>query len=70
VQNRIVKHNYADIFFYFETLHDIRSFNDVQYPLKSCTLLLAECMMSILGEGWLSEDYKIKDNQNVMPVDK
>jgi hypothetical protein len=29
-----------------------------------------ECMMSILGEVGLSEDYKIRDNQNVIHVDK
>ncbi|GJN22490.1 hypothetical protein PR202_gb10055 [Eleusine coracana subsp. coracana] len=44
--------------------------NRVVSSEKLHALLLAECMMSILGEDWLSEDYKIKDNQNVMPVDK
>ncbi|KAL5206928.1 hypothetical protein ABZP36_035137 [Zizania latifolia] len=33
-------------------------------------LLLAECVMSILGENWLSEDYKFPDDQNMMHVDK
>ena len=37
---------------------------------KLHTLLLAECMMSILGENWLSEDFHVPDNQNVLPVDK
>ncbi|KAG8071486.1 hypothetical protein GUJ93_ZPchr0006g40622 [Zizania palustris] len=27
-------------------------------------------MMAILGENWLSEDYKFPDDQNMMPVDK
>lgn len=44
--------------------------NRVVSSEKLQALLLAECMMSILGENWLSEDYKIPDNQNVMPVDK
>ncbi|XP_062220605.1 uncharacterized protein LOC133920008 [Phragmites australis] len=44
--------------------------NRVVSSEKLHALLLAECMMSILGENWLSEDYKIDDNQNVMPVDK
>jgi len=37
---------------------------------KLHALLLAECMMSILGEDWLSEDFEVQDNQNVLPVDK
>ncbi|AQK75850.1 neurochondrin family protein [Zea mays] len=37
---------------------------------KLHALLLAECMMSILGEDWLSEDFEVQDNQNVLSVDK
>uniref|UniRef100_A0A453PXC7 Neurochondrin n=1 Tax=Aegilops tauschii subsp. strangulata TaxID=200361 RepID=A0A453PXC7_AEGTS len=37
---------------------------------KLQALLLAECMMSILGENWLSEDHKILDNKNAISVDK
>uniref|UniRef100_A0A0D9VM78 Neurochondrin n=1 Tax=Leersia perrieri TaxID=77586 RepID=A0A0D9VM78_9ORYZ len=44
--------------------------NRVVSSEKLQALLLAECMMSILGENWLSEDYKVADHQNVMPVDK
>ncbi|WVZ73289.1 hypothetical protein U9M48_021615 [Paspalum notatum var. saurae] len=44
--------------------------NRVVSSEKLHALLLAECMMSILGEDWLSEDYKIQDNQNMLPVDK
>ncbi|CAN6239156.1 unnamed protein product [Urochloa humidicola] len=44
--------------------------NRVVSSEKLHALLLAECMMSILGEDWLSEDCKIQDTQNVLPVDK
>ncbi|KAF8730097.1 hypothetical protein HU200_017064 [Digitaria exilis] len=44
--------------------------NRVVSSEKLHALLLAECMMSILGEDWLSEDCKIHGNQNVLPVDK
>ncbi|XP_040376742.1 uncharacterized protein LOC102708695 [Oryza brachyantha] len=44
--------------------------NRVVSSEKLQALLLAECMMSILGENWLSEDYKFPDDQNMMPVDK
>ncbi|KAJ1281462.1 hypothetical protein BS78_04G307700 [Paspalum vaginatum] len=44
--------------------------NRVVSSEKLHALLLAERMMSILGEDWLSEDYKIQDNQNMLPVDK
>ncbi|KAF8689922.1 hypothetical protein HU200_041557 [Digitaria exilis] len=44
--------------------------NRVVSSEKVHALLLAECMMSILGEDWLSEDCKIHGNQNVLPVDK
>ncbi|KAL6911645.1 hypothetical protein ACP4OV_000450 [Aristida adscensionis] len=44
--------------------------NRVVSSEKLHALLLAECMMSILDENWLSEDHKIPENQNVMPVDK
>ncbi|KAL5212003.1 hypothetical protein ABZP36_022850 [Zizania latifolia] len=44
--------------------------NRVVSSEKMQALLLAECMMSILGENWLSEDYKFPDDQNMMPVDK
>jgi hypothetical protein len=44
--------------------------NRVVSSEKLHALLLAECMMSILGEDWLSEDFEVQDNQNVLPVDK
>ncbi|RLN07403.1 hypothetical protein C2845_PM11G22910 [Panicum miliaceum] len=44
--------------------------NHVVSSEKLHALLLAECMMSILGEDWLSEDCKIQDTQNMLPVDK
>ncbi|KAG8072777.1 hypothetical protein GUJ93_ZPchr0006g41107 [Zizania palustris] len=44
--------------------------NRVVSSEKLHALLLAECMMAILGENWLSEDYKFPDDQNMMPVDK
>ncbi|CAD6249093.1 unnamed protein product [Miscanthus lutarioriparius] len=44
--------------------------NRVVSSEKLHSLLLAECMMSILGEDWLSEDFEVQDNQNVLPVDK
>ncbi|TKW42067.1 hypothetical protein SEVIR_1G359800v4 [Setaria viridis] len=44
--------------------------NRVVSSEKLHALLLAECMMSILGEDWLSEDCKIQNTQNVLPVDK
>uniref|UniRef100_A0A0E0GE54 Neurochondrin n=1 Tax=Oryza nivara TaxID=4536 RepID=A0A0E0GE54_ORYNI len=44
--------------------------NRVVSSEKLQALLLAECMMSILGENWLSEEYKVPDDQNMMPVDK
>ncbi|XP_071677326.1 uncharacterized protein [Lolium perenne] len=44
--------------------------NRVVSSEKLQALLLAECMMSILGESWLLEDHKILDNKNVMSVDK
>ncbi|OEL12975.1 hypothetical protein BAE44_0026006, partial [Dichanthelium oligosanthes] len=45
-------------------------FIEVLSSEKLHALLLAECMMSILGEDWLSEDYKTQDSQNALPVDK
>ncbi|XP_044421408.1 uncharacterized protein [Triticum aestivum] len=44
--------------------------NRVVSSEKLQALLLAECMMSILGENWLSEDHKILDNKNAISVDK
>lgn len=44
--------------------------NRVVSSEKLHALLLAECMMSILGEDWLSEDFEVQDNQNVLSVDK
>lgn len=44
--------------------------NRVVSSEKLQALLLAECMMSILGENWLSKDYKVPDNENGMPIDK
>ncbi|KXG20557.1 hypothetical protein SORBI_3010G221200 [Sorghum bicolor] len=44
--------------------------NRVVSSEKLHAILLAECMMSILGEDWLCEDLEVQDDQNVLPVDK
>lgn len=37
---------------------------------KLQALLLADCMMSILGEDWLLQECDISSQKEVMPVDK